>query len=131
MESIMKNIQISLVIILGLLFHGRTHADNNFSAGLGNMPCSEFIELKKLNSLKEPEGPVLGWIQGYLTGVNTVRLQKDLGESIDIPERKNISQRAEGICYKDPASSIVVVAAQIAFDLISQGKTFDVKKAMK
>ena len=127
----MKHIKTLIIAISCILIYGEVYAENNFSAGYGNISCSNFIELKRMNLLKEPEGPVLDWIQGYLTGVNTVRLQKGLGESIDIPERLNLSQRVEGICYKDPDKRIMLVAAQITFDLISQGKTFDVKKSMK
>ena len=95
------------------------------------MQCADYIELRKLNLLKEPDGRVIDWMEGFLTGINIVRLQRSIGDSIDIPDRRVLSIMTEGECYRDPLLSIYLAATGIAYNLVTQGKTFDVKKSMK
>lgn len=99
-------------------------------AGLGTLSCLKFIELKKLDQLKEPEGEVLTWSQGFLTGMNTLRFQQRMPTSINIPNRKVLSVMIEGICYRDPERSIFLVMTEVARDLLNQGKVVDNSKLL-
>jgi hypothetical protein len=128
-EKMKKFILIDTLIgILIVLLPPVINAEPNFWGGFGHMPCRDFFALKKLDRLEDPEGPVLTYVTGVLAGVNIVRLQQKIGQAIDIPDRKDLSIIIEGICYKDPSRKIGMVATEIAYNLVIQGKTFNPRK---
>lgn len=87
------------------------------------MKCTSFLELKKLDRLVEPDSRILDWVEGFIGGVNVVRLQQGLKTSVDIPNRKVLTKLIENECRKDPLDDVAMVSVKIVHYLVTTGRT--------
>jgi hypothetical protein len=83
--------------------------------GAGMVPCSRWIEQRALESRNSSASPTLNsttWMQGFLTGVNTMRIGLR-ASSLDLPDTFELQVLMDKACRANPKDNLAGVGVAI------------------
>ena len=106
---------IQIFLILSSAFQASAQTDIAI-AGVGTLSCGKYVNYRRQNT---DLTYIHHWIQGYLSAVNTERINKKQ-KTIDIPEVQTLELMLENACLKNPEYVVWVATEIMSRDLISK-----------
>lgn len=104
----MKKLLVGLTVLMTLSMP----VQSNTIAGIGAMKCKEYVKEKN----EEIKTYTTIWLQGFLTGMNIARVNKNL-ESYVIPEANELIAMMDLYCIRNKENAIFLGAAVMYFEL--------------
>lgn len=101
-----------ILLVIAVMVSVATQAQSNTIAGIGTIKCKEYINEKN----EDVKIYVTTWVQGFLTGMNIARVNKNL-DSYVIPDVKEMNALLDLQCIRNKDDALFMRAAHMYFEL--------------